>query len=163
MPGKPRTAADLIPALSARSEWLGKSAGLLQRACAEIAEALALPHGSTLFDLIRWADDRNERLRAAQANLRKAERLLGDDLTSVRQAAALIEGALGMRRMPGRPAVVTEVEIRLARFGREDGKSWEQIRRILNRARLARRLPPLSLTTLRSALKRHPPVRRTRA
>jgi hypothetical protein len=163
MPRKPRTIGDLVSELSARSEWLGKSASLLGRASTSLAEAETLaadfliPKGRTIADLVRKADHRRTHIEAARASLGKAEQLLRDDLESIRYAAGLVERELGMRQKPGRPRSVTFNEIRLAKSARQDGLSWEQVRRFLNEIRRKRGQPALSSSTLRSAVNpRHP-------
>jgi hypothetical protein len=160
MARKPHTIADLSLALSARSEWLAKSAILLQRASMSLAEALENPPLNTLGDLMRWITRRQERLQAAQLDVRKAGQSLADDLTAIRHVTARIDQELGIRRRPGRPAVVTEEEKAAATFARERGGSWEQVRRHLNAVRRQRGLPALSSSTLRSAVNRYPPAKK---
>jgi predicted peroxiredoxin len=155
MPRKPRTVADLAVELSARSEGLGESASLLQKASASLSEAPSyVPLGQSVRDLLRLGLRLNKCLQAAHACVSKAERLLDDDLKGVRRAAALIEREMGKRRAPGRPRALTELETHIARCGRERGRSWEQVRRTLNNMRGGP--SSLSLSTLRSAVNPRP-------
>ena len=153
---KPRTVPETAGELSARGDWLGKSASHLKRASTSLAKVPIGPRKGSLAGLLEWYSERDARLKAAQTSLREAERLLRDDLKAIRHAAGLVERELGVRRKPGRPAAMAAVEIHRAKLEREAGQSWEQIRRDLNRLRRAKRLPTLTLSTLRSAVNPRP-------
>jgi hypothetical protein len=162
MSRKPRTVLDLVFELRARSEWLGKSAVLLRRGSEAIAEAFnpdRFPQDRTLRGIpeyLDWMAETRRHLKAAGENVRQVERLLRDDLKGVRHAVVLVERELGTRKLPGRPLAMTAAEIRLATLEREEGRSWEQVRRTLNQIRRTERVPrpALPLTTVRTAVRR---------
>lgn len=154
MPRTHRTIEDLAHELAARSEWLGKSAGLLRRASDSLSRAANLPMGS-LDDLMKSAGPRLRWLAAARTDVRKAQDLLTADVKGLDRAAKALERISGERRRAGRPEAMTRQEVRAGCLARKEGNSWGQVRTILNAKRRKTGQPLLPLTTVRTAVQRY--------
>jgi hypothetical protein len=172
----PANLSDLIDALSAQREFLGRIPAMLNEAEVFVREAVAeegkmieaLANTRTIADLIHVPTGTNSVI-GAEKRLRAVERELSAHLKSTRSNLVILDRRLGRRRGPGRPSELTDSELTVARYARDQGKSWAQVHQSLNALRRELHairggkgtVPTIPLTTLRTALEpRHAKKRR---